>query len=84
MFTIIISFLTAFIGVLYNKVDKILAFLGGFCSITLSYFFPTYIYIISNELSLLHYKSVISIIIFGTLSIIGIVSGCMSFYDFIT
>ncbi len=82
--TITVTLTTAFIGVCYNKIENIISFLGGFCSIIVSYFFPTFIYIVSNDIPVKSLKGILPILIFGTLSIIGIVSGTLSFVAFVS
>ncbi len=83
MLTLPLTLLTAFIGASYDKIDNFISFLGGFCSTTVSFFFPAFIYIVSNKLPLRHPKSVVVILIFGIMSLIGIASGTKSFIQFI-
>lgn len=81
--TIPVTLITAFVGVLYDKIDNIISFLGGFCASLISFILPAIIYFKSNNVRILSMKGFSAICLFGIMSLFGLTSATLSFIDFI-
>lgn len=85
MLTIPITLITSLIGVFFSEIDNIISFLGGLCSIMLAFFFPTFIYLKSNqnEYPICHWKNILIILGISVFIIIGLTSAVLSFIDLV-
>ena len=81
--TLIFCFGTALIGAVYTNIGQIINFLGGFCGVIISYFFPAFIYVRSKNHGLYHWKNIVTCLICGTLGFIGLFSAALAIKDMI-
>lgn len=81
--TVPVTILTAFVGAVYDKIDSILSFLGGFCATIISFIIPVLIYFIANKVKVLSVKGVFVIVLFLFMCGSGLTSACLSFIDFV-
>jgi hypothetical protein len=73
--TVVILLLTTLVCVLYQSITDYISLIGSFCSVLIAFFFPGLVYLKGSERSLLHYKSILTIIGISVLCLIGFVSG---------
>ena len=73
--TITILLLTTCVCALYQSITDYISLIGSFCSVLIAFFFPGLVYLKGSERSLLHYKSILTIIGISILCLIGFVSG---------
>lgn len=59
------------VSVIYPRIDKVLAIMGGLCAATLDYGIPTFCYVKLSERRWTHPKNLAAIIFFGFLVLVG-------------
>lgn len=80
--TIPITLVLSLFSVFFKDVSDILSFLGGVCSITIAFLYPTLIYIKQTYVSL-KFKNGLIIISMSVLILIGYIGGILSLIDII-
>lgn len=74
-------YLSCGLAIVFPKVDKVIAIMGGLLAPTLSYFIPTYCYVKLSEDHWTHWKNLSAIIFFATLCLIGYIDVGMIVYQ---
>lgn len=72
------SLSSALVGALYTDISRIIEFLGGICGTSIGFVFPALISIKTCELPVTHWRNIMKIICFGSLSIVGYIAGALS------
>ena len=77
----IFCFGSSFAAIFFNKLMSYLIYIGGFCSIFISYLFPAFIYAKSSGKNIKYWGNLLTIIFAGILCIIGIIGGIATLVD---
>ena len=76
--TIPILFLSTFISAIFEDILSYISILGGFFCSIICFFIPGLLMILTSQKSFLSPKNLITIIILGTLSLIGFIAGVLT------
>ena len=71
------------ISVVYPKIDKVLAIMGGLCASTLDYGIPMYCFVKLSEKPWTSPKNLAAIIVFGAMTLIGYTSVGITIFEWI-
>jgi amino acid permease len=81
LITIPTLLISCFIACIYTPITAYISILGGFCSVIITFLYPGLLYVKNNDYPIYHWKNIATIIIVGTLTIIGYVAGIMTILD---
>ncbi len=81
--TLIVIMATVSVSIVYKKISDYVKIMGGIFSTLVGFLFPALLIVRANRRKRYHWKNILTLMLFGTLTLIGFVSSGITVYEMI-